>query len=152
MFYSEDLCPSVFTGLLELRGVPFLPRSQFFPRTRSDQPHFYTLQRCAALPMRDLIIVTNRAAYSHPHFLGVRPSIRPKPITALLRDPAHPPFCSSDLGAYLPSTASYTTVVPPSVTLAGLLQSIIDAKTTHPVRWEVHVSQLTGSQQDTSQV
>ena len=72
---------------------------------------------------------------SRPHFLGVRPSIRPKPITVLLRDPAHPPFCSSDLGAYLPTTVSYTTVVPPSVTLAGLLQSIIDAKTTHPVRW-----------------
>ena len=73
--------------------------------------------------------------HARPHFLGVGPSIRTKPITVLLRDPAHPPFCSSDLGIHLPTTVSYTTVVPPSVTLAGLLQSIIDAKTTHPVRW-----------------
>jgi hypothetical protein len=28
-----------------------------------------------------------------PHFLGVEPSIRFKPITVLLRDPAYPPFC-----------------------------------------------------------
>jgi len=28
-FYSEELCPSAFTGLLELHGVPFRQRSQF---------------------------------------------------------------------------------------------------------------------------
>ena len=76
--------------------------------------------------MRDLILVTNRAIFPVHTSFGVRPSIRLETITALLRDPAHPPFCSSDLDAYLPTTVSYTTVVPPSVTLAGLLQSIID--------------------------
>ena len=39
VFYSEDLCPPAFTGLLELRGGPFLPRSQFLPGTGSDKPH-----------------------------------------------------------------------------------------------------------------
>jgi hypothetical protein len=39
-FYSEELCLSAFTGLLELCGVPFLLRSQFLPGTRSDKPQF----------------------------------------------------------------------------------------------------------------
>ena len=34
---------------------------------------------------------------SRPHFLGVRPSIRSKPITVLLRDPAYPPFCRTHI-------------------------------------------------------
>jgi hypothetical protein len=47
----------------------------------------YTLQRYVTLPIRDLILVANHARYSRPHFLGVRPSIRSKPITAFLATP-----------------------------------------------------------------
>jgi hypothetical protein len=36
-FYSEELCPSVFTGWLELRWAPFLPCSQLLPGTGSIQ-------------------------------------------------------------------------------------------------------------------
>jgi hypothetical protein len=93
-FYSEELCPSAFTGWLELRGVPFLPRSQFLPGTRSDMPQFDNSAevRCFTHE-RPYPCCTTGRTFSSTYF-GMGPSIRSKPITALLRDPACPPFCN----------------------------------------------------------
>ena len=77
----------------------------------------YTLQRCATFPTRDSYPCYQPGVPSRPHFLGVRPSIRSKPITALLRDPAHPPFCIAR-----PSVAYQSWALDPR----PLIQSIID--------------------------
>jgi hypothetical protein len=94
-FYSKELCPSAFTGWLELRWAPFLPRSQLLPGTGSIQILSYTLQRWSLVPMRDQSLAAQPSRKLCPHFLGVGPSRWSKPITILLRDPADPPFCKS---------------------------------------------------------
>jgi hypothetical protein len=43
--------------------------------------------------MRDLSLVVQPSREPRPHFLCMGPSLRSKPITALLRDPACQPFC-----------------------------------------------------------
>jgi hypothetical protein len=58
-FYSEELCPSAFTGWLELRWAPFLPRSQLLPGTGSIQILSYTLQRLSLVPIRDQSLVAH---------------------------------------------------------------------------------------------
>ena len=75
---------------------------------------------------------------SRPHFHGVRPSIRPKPITALPRDPAHPPFCIQRVFGLAP----YGDLIWPMT----MIQSIIDPKCTNlPYRTgELTASQPTG--------
>jgi hypothetical protein len=52
-FYLEELCPSVFTGWLELRWAPFLPCSQLLPEAGSIQILSYTLQRWSLVPIGD---------------------------------------------------------------------------------------------------
>jgi hypothetical protein len=94
-FYSKELSPSVFTGWLELRWAPFLPRSQLLPGTGSILILSYTLQRWSLIPMRDQSLIAQPSRELRPHFLGVGPSQWSKPITVLLRDPADPPFCKS---------------------------------------------------------
>jgi hypothetical protein len=96
-FYSEELCPSTFAGWLELRWAPFLPCSQLF-RTGSIQIISYTLQRWSLVPIRDQRLAAQPGNRSRPHFLGVGPSQWSKPITIPSRDPAYPPFCSSNFG------------------------------------------------------
>jgi hypothetical protein len=93
-FYSEELCPSAFTGWLELHGVPFLPRSQFLPGTRSDKPQINNSAevRCFTHE-RPYPCCTIGRTFPSTHF-GMGPSIRSKLITALLRNPACPPFCN----------------------------------------------------------
>jgi hypothetical protein len=92
-FYSKELCPSAFTGWLELHGVPFLSHSQFLPGTRSDKPQFDNSAevRCFTHE-RPYPCCTTGCTFPSTHF-GMGPSIRSKPITALLRNPACPPFC-----------------------------------------------------------
>src|SRR4051812_2381373 len=63
-----------------------------FPEQGVTSHNLYILQRCAN-SMRDLILAAQPGVLSHPHFLGVGPGIRPKPITALRHNLAHPPFC-----------------------------------------------------------
>jgi hypothetical protein len=52
-FYSKELCPSAFTGWLELRWAPFLPHLKLLPGTGSIQILSYTLQRWSLVPIRD---------------------------------------------------------------------------------------------------
>jgi hypothetical protein len=121
-FYSEELCPLAFTGLLELWWAHFLPCSQLLPRTGSIQILSYTLQRWSLVPIRDQSLAAQPGDRSHPHFLGVGPSRWSKPITVLLHDPAYPPFCSSNLGNN-PHRSSTLVVGPTSIDTihAGLL-------------------------------
>jgi hypothetical protein len=58
-FYLEELCPSAFTGWLELQRAPFLPCSQLLPRTGSIQIFSYTLQRWSLVPIRDQSLVAH---------------------------------------------------------------------------------------------
>jgi hypothetical protein len=67
-FYLEELCPSAFTGWLELRWAPFLPCSQVLPGTGSIQILSYTLQRWSLVPIRDQGFV------AHPSSLPVHTS------------------------------------------------------------------------------
>jgi hypothetical protein len=97
-FYSEELCPSAFTGWLELRWAPFLPRSQLLSGTGSIEILSYTLQRWSLVSIRDQSLAAQPGDHSRLHFLGVGPSRWSKPITVLLHDPTYPPFCSSNLG------------------------------------------------------
>src|SRR4051812_29454035 len=77
--------------LIRTLGVSFLPRSQFLPGTMSDRSQYFTLCRGAQV-LRDLIFAAQSGVLSCPQFLDVWPSIRPKPINALLRDLAYPAF------------------------------------------------------------
>jgi hypothetical protein len=62
-FYLEELCPSAFTGWLELRWAPFLPCSQLLPRTGSIQILSYTLQRWSLVPIRDQGLVAHPSSF-----------------------------------------------------------------------------------------
>jgi hypothetical protein len=98
MILFRKLCQSVFTGWLGLRWAPFLPRSQLLPRTGSILILSYTLQRWSLVPIGDERLAARPSVLSRPYFLGMGPSRWSKPITVLLRDPAYPPFCSSNFG------------------------------------------------------
>jgi hypothetical protein len=96
-FYSEELCPSAFTGWLELRWAPFLSHSQLLPGTGSIQILSYTLQRWSLVPMRDQSLVAHPSCMLvHTSFVW-GPVLWSKPITILLRDLADPPICKSIL-------------------------------------------------------
>jgi hypothetical protein len=77
-FYSQELCPSAFTGWLELRWAPFLPCSQLFPGTGSIQILSYTLQRWSLVPIRDQNLV------AHPSCMLVHTSC----VWGLVDDPS----------------------------------------------------------------
>jgi hypothetical protein len=61
-FYLEELCPSAFIVLLELRWAPFLPCSQLLPGTGSIQILSYTLQRWSLIPIRDHSLVAHSSS------------------------------------------------------------------------------------------
>jgi hypothetical protein len=61
-FYSEELCPSAFTGWLELRWAPFLSCSQLLPGAVSIQILSYTLQRWSLVPIRDQSLVAHSSS------------------------------------------------------------------------------------------
>ena len=65
-----------------------------FPEQGVTCHNSYTLQRCVTFPMRDQSLAAQPGVPSRLHFLGVGPSRWSKPITALLRDPVCPPFCT----------------------------------------------------------
>jgi hypothetical protein len=69
-FYSEELCPSAFTGWLELWWAPFLLCSQLLPGTGSIQILSYTLQRWSLVPIRDQSLVAHpRCMLVHTFFV-----------------------------------------------------------------------------------
>jgi hypothetical protein len=169
-FYSEGLCPSAFTGWLELRWAPFLPCSQLLPGIGSIQILSYTLQRWSLVPIRDQGFVAHPSSYSRPHFSYVGPSQWSEPITIPSRDLAYPPFCDSNSGS-LPSPV-YTLVVvdlgilvlpdnelPPPVWLRALgntglgtlplslPQSIIDRQNHEIIRGIPHIPKLRAGRQ-----
>jgi hypothetical protein len=89
-FYSEELCPSAFTGWLELRWAPFLPRSQLFPGAGSIQILSYTLQRWSIVPIRDQSLAAQPGDRSCPHFLGVGPSRSNQSLSSFATLHTHP--------------------------------------------------------------
>ena len=116
-------------------------------RVRSSFPeqgvtsHIFTLCRGALLYPWEILslLPTGRIFPVHTSY-GIGPSIRPKPITALLHHPVYPPFCIQRAFGL----AQHGDLIWPMT----MIQSIIDPKCTNlPFRTgELTASQPTGDQ------
>jgi hypothetical protein len=98
----------------------------FFPEQGVTSHNLITLQRCITLTMRDLILVAQPGNLFPSIHFGMVPSIRSKPITTLLHDPACPPFCFTQATVKPPIYSVSTR--KPRFTCPRYPQSIIDTR------------------------